>query len=406
MRRRIEALADQLEEFVSEDGHDALVVNGDGSAAGLLGSAVDLNEQRGSIDVSLPFFDAFESAETLASALDARIVAIAAAAKIDLPALTATASIERAVERLTTFAASVRAFGDVRVAVWICPSAIVDEAAYLAAVLRLVGASRSCDPPLRIAARETCVHERPLRALLRARAIPTLEVAIDLSNAAIRDALAEDAMDPKADVAARAAAALSVAMSDAAAGKTADALSALAMLAQFHEARGEAGASALCVVLSASVHAIAGEVDVARASVERGLALAIEAKAIPVVLVGAVIAGQLAMRAGDPVDANQRFDVAARLAARLGAAEMLADALLQRSQALVAIRDGAAARDALLCAAQAARHADSEPLMASVLAALAARYRTMHQFAEAEAIEVLLAGRPPAPVCGAHEHAP
>ena len=407
MRRRLETLADQLEEFVSEDAHDALVVNGDGAVAGLLGAAIDRTQQGGSIDVSFSFFETFEGVDGLAAKLIADIEAFAETAKVALaPPTSAATPMARLVATLCAFASEVRARGDVRVAVWICPSAVADEDAYVASVVALVTAFRSADRLLRVAAREPCPIERPLRAALRDAALPTLEVAVDLSPAAMRDALAEDAMDPSADPSARAAAALSVAMADAATGRTEDALSALGTLAEFHRERGDASSRALCLVLAGSVLAIMGELDNARARVSQGLALAVDAKALPVVLSGAMLAGHLSMRAGDPTDADVRFDVAAQLAARIGGAEMVAEALLQRGHALVQRGSLSAARDAWLCAVAAAQRAESIEHERAALAAIADLYRSARMDDDARRIERRLFALPQREEACSHAHAP
>ena len=392
MRRRIEALADRLDEFVSEDAHDALVLDlrGDG-ASGVVGAALDLLEQRGSIDVSIPFFDEFRGRAPFEVALRDFVDAFAAEAGLDMALPPpGPASGTRALDALVAFAAAVRARGDVRVAVWLCPVAIADGPGYLDAALALIGAARRTDPPLRIAVSEAG-GEPSLCAQLRRSALPMLQECVDVSSAAVRDALAEEAADPANDPDVRAAALLSVAMADAAAGRGAEALSVLATLADGFEARGDSASRALCFVLIGNALAALGDLAEARARVSQGLALAVEAGATGVVLGGAMLAGHLSMQAGDAADADVRFDVAARLGARVGAPLVVTEALLARGRALEKRGLAGQARDAWRCAAEAARRAASGAHERRALSELARALREEAAWAELAPIDRRLA---------------
>lgn len=387
MRCRIEALAERLEEFVSEDGHDALVIAGDDRVGALVGAAVDLLEQRGSIDVSIPFFDGFQSTDAFAERVMAHLDALTEQAGLErTPRDAQRPSLERMLDALIAFARTVRARGDVRVAVWLCPAAIADVGAYLAVARALIDGARRCDPPLRIAAREPS-DDGVLGSALRRAAIPSLTVALDMSTRAVRDALADDAADPAGDPAARAAALMSVAMADAVDGRAEDALAVLVTLAGVFESLGDASPRALTFVLVGNVLLALGRIAEARTCVSQGLALAVEARAFPVLVAGGMLAGLLSMRAGDPVDADVRFDVVARLAARLGSPQIVAEALLERGKALEARAMMREACDAWICAAEAARRAQLATQERSAWAAVARVYRDAGMSSELAPIE-------------------
>lgn len=375
MRRRIEALADQLEEFVSEDGHDALVIDGDASAGGLLGAAIDLVEQRGSIDVSFPWLDAFESEQALAAKLVSEMRSFANEAGLEAaPREPEPADpLTGLVDTLFHFARAVRTRGDVRVAVWLCPTFIADEDAYLRLALRLVHACRGSSY-VRVTVREPST-DGALRAALRRAGHPVLTAAVDMSRAAARDALAEEALDETLSPATRAAALLTVVCADAASGHGERSLPVLAELASVFAALGDEASRALCLVGAGSALVQLGRLDEARQRVSQGLAIAVAAQAIPVVLSSAMLAGDLAMRAGDPVEADLRFDVVARLAARLPSPVIVAQALIERGSALAARGMERAACDAWTCAASAARRAKSDAHEHLALSAIANVYR-------------------------------
>jgi tetratricopeptide (TPR) repeat protein len=333
MRRRIEALADRMEEFVSEDGHDALVVElrGDG-AAGLVGAALDLVTQRDGVDVVFPFLVPFRSARDLEDAALAWTTRFAHEEELVLTEN--AAPLASAIDALCALARALDDRDRARLVVLLCPTRIEAEAAYLETALALVGSARRVDPPLRIVVADT--PERRLRATLAHAAIPALEAAMDVSPEAVREALAEEANDPANDRSVRAAALLVATMSDVAAGRAADALPVLVALADGFASIGDGSSRALAVIAAGNALWQLGRLEEARACLSRGLAIALEAHAAPVVLSGAMQAGSLAMRLGDAADADARFDVAARLAAMLGSPHALAEALFERGHALEA----------------------------------------------------------------------
>lgn len=405
MRRRIEALADQLEEFVSEDGHDALVIMCAGEGAGgMVGAAADLLEQRGSSDVSIPAFEAFEAPEPFAERLVAYVDALLREAGLEQRSSSSRPALEQMTDALVHLARAVRARGDVRVALWVCPAGIEDRQGYLDTAIALACAARRVDPPLRLGLREPST-DGALRRALASLAIPTLEARVDMSMTALRDAMAEEAADPSNDPDVRASALLSAAMADATHGRADEALPVLAMLASVFEARGDVSSRALCFVLGGNVLAVLGDLDQARERVSQGLALALQARAVGVVLGGAMLAGHLSMRAGDLADADVRFDVAARIGAKIGAPLIVADALTQRGKALVARGSLRAACDAWLCAAEAGRRARSIEHERAALQAVAEVLRDASAWEELAPIERRMRALPPAIRWGcSHEH--
>lgn len=409
MRRRIEALADRVEEFVSEDAHDALVIRGEGEASGGVSAALEIVEARGSIDLFLRFFEPFTDTRSFCALAVSRIETFLAEVKLAPLAEAcrdaAVVPVERLARALLHLAREVRTLGDVRVALFACPASVADRDAFLETVLPLFRASRRSDPPLRIAALEPS-PSGALREALRLAAIPTLETAIDLSPEGIRDGLAEDAMDPTADPRVRAGAAMAVAMGDAAAGRHGEALAALSTLADHHHARGEAPERALAFVVAGLVLARSGELDEGRRRVAQGIAIAVEAKAVPVVLSGAMGAGSLAMKASDPEDAERHFDLAARLYARVGLASGVAQALIERGAAQVALERWAEARAAWICAAEAAKRARDTSLERRALEPIVELYRRARMPNERAEIEARLASLPAPRACAhaPHEH--
>jgi hypothetical protein len=322
MRRRIEALADQIEEFVSEDGHDALVIECAGEATGFVGAALDLVGQRGGIDPAFALLDAFESEAALADRLRAWAGAVVDQFRLGV----------RPDAPLSALATALHAARSARVVLLVCPSVVADEDAYIVAVLELVRVGRATRPPLRVVAREAAGGR--VRARLAAEGHPTLEAALDTSPVAVREALVDEARDPDNDPAIRAAALLQVAMTDAGTGRADEALPVLVDLATRFRAMGDGCSRAIAVLGAGTALWQLGRLEDARTMISVALGIALEAKLPAVVLSGAMSAGHLSMRLGDAADADARFDVAARLAAHTGSPHALAEALYERGHAL------------------------------------------------------------------------
>lgn len=404
MRRRIEELADALEEFVSEDAHAVLLLECASDAVPFVAAAIDLTEQRGSTDVHAIVLDALPepSAPALAAALAEQARTLAAglglapappdAGRASRDGLAATA------DALCALVDDARALGDVRVGLWICPPSIACDDDFAASAVRLASLVARA-PQLRLALRATPA----LESALRAAGVVHRSIAFDASEQAQRDAMAEEASDPTTHPDRAAALALTVAMSDAAHGRTTEALSVITALAEHHHARGDAASRALCVVLAGNVTALEGDLAGARTLVARGLALATEARAIPVVLMGGMLAGELAIRAGDRDEADRRFDVVARVAAGVGAVPAAATALVARGKNFLAREEPARACDAWRCAAELARRGRAQAIEREALLLLRALYAEARMHERVGAVDVRLAVLPAVCTCG-HDH--
>lgn len=405
MRRRIEALAERLDEFVSEDAHDALVVECVGEAAsGVVGAAADLLAQRGACDVFVPSLGAWTSPDAFADELIAWIGAFCADAELAPPPSAAGKADARLARAVLHLARATGALGDVRLVLLAVPSEIRDPHAYVETLVALVRSTASVRTQVRLVLREPS-EERVLRVALSAACARVLDVRVDCSLGALRDAMAEEAADPTNDPDVRASALLTAALGDAANGRAREALPVLAMLAEVFRVRGDASSRALCFVLIGNALAALGQLAEARDRVAQGLAIAVEARAFGVLVGGAMLGGQLSMRIGDAADADQRFDVVARLGAKLGAPLVVTEALSARGEALEKRGLLREALDAWLCAAAAARRAGSEVHERSALARVAERYRDAGLWEELAPIERRLDVLACAPSGCAHDHA-
>lgn len=349
MRRRIEALADRFEEFVSEDDHDCLLITCSDDGVGLVGAAVDLMEQRGSIDLSFLWLEPWTSFGHFAATMVSRIDAFLAEAGLRAAPERSDAGLEG---RLTHLASVLRTRGDVRVVLWVCPSAIADAGSYASALATLV--SVVVRPGIKVGLRD---HPARLRPFFARRSLRTLEVALDTSEAAQRAAMWEEARDPASPTDVRLCALVSAAMTDAAHGCAEQSLVTLTELAQGLAENGQLGGTAVTLVCVASVLAQLSRLDEARTCIARGLELAASASVLGVLPSGGMLAGHLAMQAGDAADADRWFDVAARVAVRFGALHIVAEALHARGDALSARGLVSEACQAWACAGEAARRA-------------------------------------------------
>lgn len=391
MRKRIEALADQLEEFVSEDEHDVLWVECEGEAVPLVAAAIDLNEQRGSPDASIVLLAPDESthalAERLALELEACATGLSLPPLVDVPSEVSTRCVRWADHVATTLAAQ-----DRRLVIWLLPTercALTSVAPLLCCLLEAPAVGRRA---LRLAARRGEGLPVAIPRAARARTI-----AFEHSPAALREALRDEAAAPTSSRAERAAAALTLAMADAAAGRPGDALDALARLADT-SSDADASTRALAFALAGPVLARLGALDDARMALRRALTMSRE---LPAVALSSVFSlGHVALAQGDLAEADACFDLAARVAHRLGWAAAVGHALALRAD--VFGRAGLEARrhDALVCAATAARRAGDVALLRSALVALRELLTREGDDRAAAAVAVHLVALP-----DVHEHA-
>lgn len=384
MRRRITQLADEIEEAISEDDHDALVVQGDGPSMGLVQAAIEMLEARGSSDLHVPSFEPFASEHVCVDAIRTRIAELLAAAGLVPLERNETSDAAALIAALAHVARQARTCGDVRVALVLCPTQIDDEETFEPFAISLASAARDAGFELVVRA------AGDLLSVLRSSGIPTLVTSVDLSSRAVREALVEDALDENIDDRARAAAALTVAMSDAAEGRTDDALASLALLADHHHARGESGPRSLTFVLAGLVLARAGDLDEGRRRLAQGLVLASEARETGVIVTGAMGAGSLALLADAPAEALEHFDLAARACAQTGSVAGIAQALVERGRAHLRLEQWAEARDAWVAAANGARRVGAHGVERSALESLAALYRRARMSEERELVDARL----------------
>lgn len=365
MRRRIEALADRVEELVSEDAHDAFVVACTPEAVGLVATAIDLVEQRGSRDVALLLVAPFEDPERSLAALRDEVVAFAQGAKLaladDSDGFVAAASLARAV----------LAHGDVRVSVWLVPPSVADEAAYVAHALALVAAARRASPRLRVGVRDLPSHA--VTEALRRAGIPSLEIHADLSPEAVAEDLARAAHDPDESPDARASAAMSLGLIEALRGRGAAAEALLASAADHFTDRGLHDQRALAFALSGMALAIGGDARAARDRIRRGVQIALARQARVGIVVGSACAAELATRDADLAEAEAYYRLALGVACGMRAVPWVVDLSVRLGETLLARGRPAEAHETwgqALALAQRAGHPELLALPARPLRAL------------------------------------
>ncbi|MFO0686198.1 MAG: hypothetical protein U0234_29315 [Sandaracinus sp.] len=328
MRKRIEALADQLEELVSEDEHHVLVVRCAAEGCAMLLGGLELVEQRGSHDVVLPLNEDFDGLAGLAERASAWVAAFASAEELVPPEHAAW------LERVGWLADEVHRVARSRLVVVLVPAHVLERAGleYRRAAQELFALATRSGGRLKVIVRETASHDA--RAALAGLAVPALELVIDSSPEAMREAFAAEAEDPTNDGATRATALLTVAMTDIACGRAEEALVTLVRLGALFDALGDGAGRALAAIGAGSALWQLDRLDEADVAFARGVAIAAEARAPAAVLTGSMFAGHLAMRRGDHVEADARFDLAARMAAVQRSPHGVAEALVFRGEAL------------------------------------------------------------------------
>jgi hypothetical protein len=402
MRRRIEALADQFEEFVSEDGHDALVIDCGDEAGGFVAAAVDLTEQRGSLDVSFVLLDRFAESASLVSTLCAQVSAFAEAARLGaLP--TSPVSLAGLVDRLVELQRRASARGDVRCVVWVCPTSVDAPRAYVETALELTRLARDTARRVRVAVRDV---DGAVLAAFRAAAFPVLHVSADFSARAMRDALAEQAADPSASMDERMAAAMTVAMTDAGRGATQGALEKLAQAEAHFAARGHHGHRAMAALSAAQVLALVGDLGAARVRAREAVALAVQAQCTSVVITGAMCAGELAMRDEDPGAAEDYFRLALGMACGARAVAAAIEISARLGDSLTALQRPREAHEVWGQALALARNAGTSSLARGPVERLHALYESAGMSREASVMHEVLHALGPAPQCHAHVDAP
>ncbi len=398
MRKRIEALADQLEELVSEDEHDLHWIDCPDEAVALVAAAIDLNEQRGSRDASIVLLAPGTDAEEHAARLLAELEACAAGLALPAPSELQGRTLERCLV-WADHVATLLATQERRLVLWLLPTqheSVPRLEPILGALLRAPSiASRS----LRVASR-TLGHPASTSTAVRARTI-----SFEHSTAEYREALREDAEDASRPRAARTASALALAMADAAEGRSREALVSLARIADRHLSPADASTRALCFALAGPVLARIGELDEARVTLRRALGLSVCSP--PVALSTAFSLGHVAVAQDDLAEADACFELAARTAQRLGRPAAVSHALLLRADVAARADDEPRRHAALVCGATAAARAGDVALLREALVTLQALLVDRADDAGAEAVATHLASLPhgPAHVHSAGEHA-
>jgi hypothetical protein len=351
MRRRIEALADEIEEFVGEDEHDALVVTcSDTGVAWLLG-AIDALEQRGSGDLTLPLTDALVGGAALLAAVDSKLGAVCDAAGIGR--ITSGASAQDLVARAAKLCAHGTDERRARCILVACPSAVEDGESYATAVVALA----------RAAAPSRCVRI-VVRAIdgvaeaLRRAALAAIEISVDVSATAIADALTEQADDPSTPIADRMALALSVALPEAVAGHAERALERLGQAEAHFANAGQPMARAVAVALAAYVLALEGDLAAARARMNVATSAAIGSGDRIAIILCATGAGDLAVLAEDFESAEPFFRLAVALACGALAPSLASPLLVRHGDALHRLGQTAEAHEAWLQSLTLARRAE------------------------------------------------
>ncbi len=196
MRRRVEALADQLDELVSEDEHHAILVSCATDAVAFVGLALDLLDQRGGIDVTSPCFDRFAGEHELYASLVAWVEQFARTESLGTPVVPARGGLgERAHAAVAWLSEVVAASAPARVILALCPAEITDTVAYAAAAPRARSARGRLHTRIRLVVRD--VEDAPLAARMACEGLRTLPLAIDTSPSAIREALLDEALDER-----------------------------------------------------------------------------------------------------------------------------------------------------------------------------------------------------------------
>lgn len=164
-------------------------------------------------------------------------------------------------------------------------------------------------------------------AIDRQPSVDTLIYEIDLSTGALMNAVVDDARDETLPRTQRVTALLQLAAFDYAYGRLSEAASKYAALYDYYAEVGNRALQAHCLHGMGDVLARGGHPEAARSRYQQGLALAIEAQSIPVMLNALIALGALCMGQGAYADAAGYLELAEKTAGKAYNPVARADAL-------------------------------------------------------------------------------
>ncbi|WP_437317052.1 hypothetical protein [Sorangium sp. So ce385] len=343
MWRKLDELKATLDEFVDQREHLLLVVScADPELAYVLKTLEGMDDASPS-DLFLVFGEPFTGAAEYAAAImkglrvQMEIVKAprAAAGEAPLPPLPAvcddaeappTARLRAAIDHVSSL---LPAQGGHRVIWGFLPLQIADREGYARLVGEFVPA-RGPEPwmrGLRVVARDDRADPFLLPPLRKSKAPGVLLYEIDMSTAALNDALVKEAGDRSLPVADRMQALLQLAGLDYAYRRYPQALEKYGALYRYYAAHDAPVMQAVIIQGAGDVLRQMGDLKEARAKYHQGLALVMHQKALPILLNLTAAIGDVALELRDHRDAEGFSGLAAQIAGKLMNPFAKADAL-------------------------------------------------------------------------------
>lgn len=352
MRRKAEALRATLDEFVSQVEYPMLVVGCvEADLAYLLKFIEGIDQSRREAYVVV-FSGAFTTPEAyLGKAVEFLKLQLAGAEPVriergepPLPPLPAEIEDpdlppEQRLQTILTYLGSlVPNAREYFVVVGLLPLTCSDFPAYA----KLVGSITPCsEPPPWMAAVRIIAYDDRSRPVLkpvmeRAKIDRVLYDEIDFSTPAVTDALSVDASDPSLPVAERMACLHQLAAIDFSYRRYPDAIEKYAVLSEYYASIEQPAMQAICVSGAADALRAGGQLEPAKELLQRGIALAIQAKSLPALLSLLIAITDLCSELGHHGDAESYADSGAQVAAGALSPTVYADMYEKKGDAQIA----------------------------------------------------------------------
>ncbi|MGK4009197.1 hypothetical protein WMF31_41745 [Sorangium sp. So ce1036] len=406
MWRKLDELKATLGEFVDQREHLLLVVScADPEMAYVLKILEGMDDTAPS-DLFLVFGEAFTEAAQYASAIMKALrvqMEIARApreargeaplsplpAVCDDPAAPPGARLRAAIDHVSSL---VPAEGGHRVVWGLLPVQIVDREGYARLVGELVP-TRGPEPwmrGVRVIARDDRGAPFLVPPLRRGKAPGVLLYELDMSPAALNDALVQEAGDRSSPVADRMQALLQLAGLDYAYRRYPEALEKYGALYKYYAAHGATVMQAVILQGAGDVLRQMGDLKAARVKYHQGLALVMQLQALPVLLNLTAAIGDVSLELKDHRDAEGFFGLAAQIAEKLMNPFARADALEKQGIARYRAGDALGAVPAWRGAAALAKTFAYHERHRSALECLIAAYKALYMDDERRACEAEL----------------
>lgn len=332
MRRKLQELQDTLGGFVDQRDHLVLAVGcTEAEAAWVLKTLKGLDEETPS-DLFLLFSHDIQSVAQYVTALVANLEAQLEGANLarkekgeaPYPPLPAECHDARqpAATRLRATIEHVRGLlppdGDHRLVWALMPLKIGDRVGFSQLVGQLLphDGFQPWMRSLRIVVRDDRESPFLVPALRKLQVSGVLVYQPDLSTAALTDSLAKEAVDPAMPVPERMQALLQLAALDFSHKRYPASLEKYALLHTYYAEQGLKELQALCLQGAGDVLRAVGKLEQAKERYQQGLAVAVQTKALPILINLSMAAGDVSLELKQYADAEGYFDITDRVAAK------------------------------------------------------------------------------------------